>query len=331
MLCIYLPIEDTVGTNHENRKTQGISVGEAMKELLVSPPPHIKARTTSNLIMLYVILCLLPTTCWGIYVFGLHALEIILVSIVSAVLSECVGCRLIKKEPGLSAVVTGLLLALCLPPSVPLWVPAVGSVFAIFVGKIAFGGTGNNIFNPALVGRAFLMLSWPALLAPPVWPVPLESTSSATPLNLWKHQHVSTSLHDLFWGFRPGCIGEISAFAILLGGAVLLVLRIIDWRIPASYLGTVALLSWLLGEPVLFHLLAGGLLLGAFFMATDYVTSPITKNGKLIFGAGAGCLLVVIRRFGSLPEGVTYSILIMNAFSPLIERITKPRVYGTKR
>ena len=299
--------------------------------LTVSPPPHIKARTTSELIMLSVIVCLLPATGWGVYAFGWRALAIILVSIISAILSEWLGCYLIKKKPGPSAVVTGLLLALCLPPSVPLWIPAVGSAFAILVGKIAFGGTGNNIFNPALVGRAFLTLSWPALLAPPTWPVPLESTSSATPLNLWKHQQVSTPLKDLFWGFRPGCIGEISAFAILLGGITLLILRVIDWRIPASYLSTVALLMWLLGEPVLFHLLAGGLLLGAFFMATDYVTTPVTKNGRLIFGAGAGCLLVVIRRFGSLPEGVTYSILIMNAFSPLIERFTRPRVYGTKQ
>jgi electron transport complex protein RnfD len=301
-----------------------------MQNLTVSPPPHVRARTSSNLIMVAVVLSLLPATAWGVYAFGWRALVVILISIASALSSECLGCWMLKKQPGPSAVVTGLLLALCLPPSVPFWVPAVGSAFAILVGKIAFGGTGNNLFNPALVGRAFLMLSWPALIAPPTWPVPLEATSSATPLNLWKHQHVTSSLSDMFWGFRPGCIGEISAFALLLGGVALLALRLIDWRIPASYLGTVALLTWLLGEPVLFHLLAGGLLLGAFFMATDYVTTPITKRGRLIFGVGAGCLLVVIRGFGSLPEGVTYSILIMNAFSPLIERFTKPRVYGTK-
>lgn len=302
-----------------------------MQNLTVSPPPHLKSRLASDHIMLAVCLSLLPAACWGVYAFGIEALRIISTSICSALISEWIGCWMIRKEPGLSAAVTGLLLALCLPPSVPLWIPAVGSAFAIFAGKIAFGGTGNNIFNPALVGRAFLTLSWPALLAPSTWPVPFEATSSATPLNLWKHQHVQPfSLSDMFWGFRPGSIGEISAACLLVGGVALLALRLIDWRIPASYLGTVALLTWVLGEPVAFHLLAGGLLLGAFFMATDYVTTPITKRGKLLFGVGAGCLLVVIREFGSLPEGVTFSILIMNAFSPLIERFTKPRVYGTK-
>ncbi len=300
-----------------------------MKRLIVSPPPHIRARLSSDIIMLSVILALLPATGWGVYVFGLHALEVILVSIAFALLSEVLGCKLAGIRPDISAALTGLLLALCLPPSVPLWLPAVGSTFAILAGKIAFGGTGKNLFNPALVGRAFLALSWPALVAPAAWPAPLQTTSSATPLNVWWHEGVQAwPVWDMFWGYRPGCIGEISPFLLLVGALPLICLKIIDWRIPLSYLGTVGLLALALDEPVIFHLLAGGLFLGAFFMATDYVTSPVTPRGKLVFGAGCGVLTMIIRKFGSLPEGVCYSILVMNAFVPLIERVTKPRVYG---
>jgi electron transport complex protein RnfD len=300
-------------------------------KLLVSPSPHLKDRVSVRRIMFTVVLALMPATACGVYLFGLHALWVILVSVLSALVSEFLGYRAMGKRFTMdgSAVITGLLLALCLPPTVPLWMPAVGSSFAILVGKCAFGGLGQNLFNPALVGRAFLTLSWPSLMTR--WVSPLEGVSTATPLGTWKSGGGYTSTWDLFLGNVAGCIGETSALAILLGGILLIALRYIDWRTPLSYIGTVGLLMLLLGEDPLFHMLAGGLFLGAFFMATDYVTTPLTGRGRVIFGVGAGLLVVVIRMYGGMPEGVTYSILIMNAFTPLIDRYTRPRVYGTVR
>ncbi|MEM0359430.1 MAG: RnfABCDGE type electron transport complex subunit D [Candidatus Hadarchaeales archaeon] len=300
-------------------------------KLQVSPSPHIKDRVSVRRIMFTVVLALMPATLCGIYLFGLHALFVIVVSVSSAVVSEFLGYRVMGKKFTMdgSAVITGLLLALCLPPSVPLWIPAVGSSFAILVGKCAFGGLGQNIFNPALVGRAFLSLSWPALMT--TWVSPFEGVSTATPLGTWKTGGGYASYSDLFLGRVAGCIGETSALAILIGGLLLIALKYIDWKTPVSYIGTVGLLMFLLGQDPLFHILAGGLFLGAFFMATDYVTTPLTGKGRVIFGFGAGLLVVVIRMYGGMPEGVTYSILIMNAFTPLIDRYTKPRVYGTVR
>jgi len=297
--------------------------------LQVSPSPHLKDRVSVRRIMFTVVLALMPATACGVYLFGLHALLIILASILSAVLSEFFCYRVMGKKFTMdgSAVITGLLLALCLPPTVPLWMPVVGSSFAITVGKCAFGGLGQNLFNPALVGRAFLTLSWPSLMTR--WVSPFEGVSTATPLGTWKAGGGYASASDLFLGNVAGCIGETSALAILIGGIFLIALRYIDWRTPLSYIGTVGLLMLLLGEDPLFHILAGGLFLGAFFMATDYVTTPLTGKGKVIFGLGAGLLVVVIRMYGGMPEGVTYSILIMNAFTPLIDRYTRPRVYGT--
>jgi electron transport complex protein RnfD len=206
--------------------------------------------------------------------------------------------------------------------------PVIGAALGMAIGKCAFGGLGHNIFNPALVGRIFLVLSWPALMTR--WVSPFSGVTTATPLGQWQTGAVYTNTHDLFFGNVSGCIGETSALAILIGGIFLIAMRYIDWRTPLFYIGTVGVLMLALGEDPLFHMLAGGLFLGAFFMATDYVTTPITKKGKIIFSVGAGILVVVIRMIGGYPEGVAFSILIMNAFTPLIDRIIKPRVYGTK-
>jgi electron transport complex protein RnfD len=275
--------------------------------------------------MLAVVIALLPATAFGVWAFGLNALLIIITSIVSAVATEFVAFKLMGKKFVMdgSAVVTGLLLALTLPPTLPLWTTAVGAVVAIGIGKCAFGGLGYNIFNPALVGRAFLSISWPALMT--TWVVPgTLLTTGATPLT-----PAAASHSDLFLGNVPGCIGEISKLALLVGGLFLVAMKYIDWKIPLFYIGTVGALTLVLGQDPIFSMLAGGLFLGAFFMATDYTTTPITRNGKVIFAVGAGALVVAIRLFGGLPEGVAYSILIMNAFTPLIERVTRPRVYGT--
>jgi len=230
-----------------------------------------------------------------------------------------------------SAVITGLLLALCLPPKLPLWMAAIGAAFAIAFAKCAFGGLGYNIFNPALIGRAFLMASWPVAMTTWTKPLTYDAITTATPLGLWKMQNIATPSINLALGNVSGCIGETSAIAILIGGVFLIAKRYIDWRTPLSYIGTVAVLTFVLGQDPLFHILAGGLFLGAFFMATDYVTTPVTRKGRIIFGVGAGVIVVVIRLIGGYPEGVCYSILLMNAFTPLIDRHVRPQVYGVKR
>ena len=230
-----------------------------------------------------------------------------------------------------SAVITGLLLALCLPPRLPLWIAAIGAVFAIAFAKCAFGGLGYNIFNPALSGRAFLAISWPVEMTTWAKPLTYDAVTTATPLGLLKMQQITTYHINLALGNVGGSIGETSAIAILIGGIFLIVKRYIDWRTPLSYIGTVGILMVLLGRDPIFHMLAGGLFLGAFFMATDYVTTPITREGRIIFSIGAGVIVVVIRLIGGYPEGVMFSILLMNAFTPLIDRHVKPRVFGTKR
>ncbi len=298
---------------------------------LVSTSPHIKDKVSVRGIMLAVVIALIPATASGVYLFGLHALLVVVASITSAVISEFLGYKAMGKKFTMdgSAVITGLLLALCLPPTVPIWMPVVGSSFAILIGKCAFGGLGQNIFNPALVGRAFLTLSWPALMT--TWVSPFDGVSTATPLGEWHAGHGYTPVENLFFGNVAGCIGETSALAILIGGIFLIAMKYVDWRTPLSYIGTVGILMWLLGEPPLFHIFAGGLFLGAFFMATDYVTSPVTKTGRVVFGVGAGLLVVMIRMYGGFPEGVCYSILIMNGFTPLIDRFTRPKVYGVMK
>ncbi|MHC1610058.1 MAG: RnfABCDGE type electron transport complex subunit D [Candidatus Methanospirareceae archaeon] len=304
-----------------------------MPELIVSPPPHVRSDLSIEEIMYSVIIALIPTTACGVYFFGAHALYLIITSILSALFTEYVALRLMGRRFVMdgSAVITGLLLALCLPPSLPLWMSAIGAAFAIAFGKCAFGGLGHNIFNPALVGRAFLMVSWPVAMTTWTKPLAYDSVTTATPLGLWKMQHLTTPYINLALGDVGGCIGETSAVALLIGGIYLIAKRYIDWRTPVSYIGTVAVLAFALGEDPLFHILAGGLFLGAFFMATDYVTTPITGNGRIIFGVGAGIIVVLIRVIGGYPEGVCFSILLMNAFTPLIDRHVRPRVYGVKR
>lgn len=284
-----------------------------------------------------VLLALLPPALAGVYFFGLHALWLMLACMLAAVAAEA-AVQSLRKKPvtvsDCSALVTGLLLALSLPPALPIWMGVLGSAVAIILAKQLFGGLGTNPFNPALAGRAFLAAAFPVHLT--TWntlggslaALGADALTSATPLKLWKMQHVGTALSRLFFGAHLGSIGETSVLAILIGAAILLARRIIDWRIPGGFLGTVAVLSLILGQNPLFHLTAGGLLLGAFFMATDYVTTPVTPGGRWLFGIGAGVILMVIRLYGGLPEGVTYAILIMNGFAPLIGRATWPKRFG---
>ena len=306
----------------------------AEREFLISPGPHLWREFSVSKIMYLVVLALMFPTAAGVYFFGYHALSVIAVSVAVAVLTEYVVKKL-RKRPFVmdgSAVVTGLLLALILPPTIPLWMVAVGSIFSIAIVKEAFGGLGHNIFNPALGGRAFMTACFSVKMTTWVSPTGFgaDAVTTATPLNsnfIWEGDKLSL-YKDLLLGNIGGSIGETSALLILVGGILLLALSIINWRVPVAYIGTVALLTFALGQDAILHILAGGLMLGAFFMATDYVTSPITARGRIIFGIGAGILTVVIRRFGGLPEGVCFSILLMNAITPLIDRYVKVRPYG---
>ncbi len=304
------------------------------RKFLVSPGPHLWRGPSVSRIMYTVVFALMFPTGAAVYYFGYHALLVIAVSIAAAVLTEY-GAKKLRKRAFVmdgSAVVTGLLLALILPPTIPLWMVAVGSVFSIAIVKEAFGGLGYNIFNPALGGRAFMTASFSAEMT--TWVLPMgfaaDAVTSASPLSerfIWEADKLSL-YKELFLGNTSGSIGETSVLLILIGGLLLIALRIIDWRIPVAYIGTVALLTFVLGKDAIFHVLAGGLMLGAFFMATDYVTSPLTHKGRIVFSVGAGILTVVIRLFGGLPEGVAFSILLMNAITPLIDRYIKVRPYG---
>jgi len=307
--------------------------------LFLSTSPHIKDRLTVSRLMRDVIIALLPAVGFSIYFFRLRAVELILTCAFVSVVCEYGFLKLrrkkLPKEP--SALLTGILLAMVLPPDLPLWAAAMGAVFAIIFGKQIFGGLGYNIFNPALIGRAFLMATFPVLMTTWIKPFTLDAVTSATPLGLMKFQSQMTPLSDLFWGSVSGSLGETSAFALLVGAAYLFIRRCIDWRIPFFYLGTVVIFSGIAflfnpnyGSP-LFHLLAGGLILGAFFMATDPVTTPISKLGRIIFGVVAGVLVVVIRLWGGYPEGVMFSILFMNAVTPVLNRYIKPKVLGGQR
>ena len=307
-------------------------------KLMVSSAPHIqdKGKSTRNIMLLVCIALIFPTI-GGIYYFGIYSLFVVLVSVVTAVLTEFAAKMLRKKEFKMdgSAIVTGMLLALILPPRIPLWVVVIGSAFAIAIIKEAFGGLGHNIFNPALAARAFLVVSFAGMMTRWIAPisgiVSLDSVTTATPLSeSFSYSGSTSNLYmDLFLGNVGGCIGETSALLILIGGLILLVFGVIKWRIPTIYIGTVFLLTWLIpGQDPVFHILAGGLFLGAFFMATDYVTAPMTAKGQYIFAFGAGILVVMIRVYGSMPEGVAFSILLMNAFTPLIDRYIRPKPYG---
>ena len=300
---------------------------------LLSSSPHAHASVSVTRLMLDVILALLPTTVAGIAFFGWPALWTVLTCVVSAVATEALCRRAMGREQtvgDLSAVLTGLLLALNLPAGLPLWMAAAGSVFAIAIAKQVFGGLGMNPFNPALAARAFLLISFTGPMTTwlkPFWWRSPEAMTTATPLATQEFPGFA----DLFLGMMPGCIGEVSALALLVGAAYLLVRRVITWHIPVAFLATCAVCALALGgAPVHVQLLSGGIVLGACFMATDYVTSPASAKGKLIFGCGCGLLCMLIRRFGAYPEGCSFAILIMNAFAPLISRWTKPKPFGAK-
>ncbi|MCR4431518.1 MAG: RnfABCDGE type electron transport complex subunit D [Tepidanaerobacteraceae bacterium] len=298
-------------------------------KFITTSSPHIHSGESVQKIMFNVAGALLLPTVAGIYFFGLRALLLVITTTLAAVLTEAAFQKLRGKPITVwdgSAVVTGILLALNLPPGLPLWMAVVGAAVAISLGKQVYGGLGMNPFNPALIGRVFLMISFPVQMT--TWINPVDGTTGATPLQMMKMQGVSTDYTKLFLGNIGGSLGETSALMIILGGLYLLYKGYIEWRIPTFYLGTVAVLSVLLGRDPVFELLSGGLMLGAFFMATDMVTSPISRLGKMIFGLGAGIFTVIIRFYGGYPEGVSFSILLMNAFTPVINRYTVPRIYG---
>ncbi len=309
--------------------------------LTVSTAPHSRGNITTRRIMWGVIAALLPIMLASIYFFRWPAVKLIAVCVGGCIITEIIFQKLRGKKLSISdgsVVITGLLLAFILPPNLPLGVALLGAVVSIGLGKQIFGGLGLNIFNPALVGRAFLMAAFPALLTRWVEPYTLDAITKATPLGLMKFKGIATPFSDLFLGSTSGSLGETCALAIILGGGYLLIKRYIDWRIPLSIMIAVAISAgtfWLIDSAKypspLFHLFAGGLMLGAFFMATDPVASPMTKKGRWIFGIGIGILVVVIRLFGGLPEGVMYAILIMEAAVPLINRISRPRVFGAKK
>ena len=327
-----------------------------MKQFITTPAPHAHSGDSVRKNMLLVILALVPAYAVSVWQFGFGALITAAISVAACVLTEWLISRFLLKEQrttisDLSAVLTGLLLAFNLPSSLDWWIVLIGAVVAIGVGKMTFGGLGQNPFNPALVGRVFLLISFPAQMT--TWPVAkgfatnyLDAETGATPLYYLKHIMKSgdtsfvdqlPSLMDSFVGVMGGSLGEVSAAALILGGLILICCRVITWHIPVAIIGTVALFSWIATpagmDPHVFigyQLLSGGLMLGAFFMATDYVTSPMSAWGKIIFGIGIGFIMMVIRTWGAYPEGMSFAILIMNACVPLLNKI-RPMRFGEKK
>lgn len=303
-----------------------------MEKLIVSPSPHDENGMTTSKIMLNVIIALVPALVASCIIFGLRALLLTAVSVGSCVLFEYL-CRKIMKRDNtvgdLSAAVTGLLLAMNLPVTLPLWMAVIGSFAAIVIVKQLFGGLGQNFANPAITARIILMVSFPAAMTN--WVVPFwyknsaDVVTGATPL-----VSGDSSYLDLFLGNVGGCLGETCALALLIGGIYLAVRKIISLAAPLTFIGSLALLSAAAGRDPLYEILAGGVFLGAFFMATDYATTPITTKGKLIFGLGCGIITFIIRTFGSYPEGVSFSILLMNILTPYIEQLTGTKVFGAK-
>lgn len=286
------------------------------RTFLLSPSPHMHSGKTTQFAMWGVCAALLPVLGTAVYLFGFSVLILTAVTCAGAVIAELASLGLRRKAwtGEVSALVTGLILALTLPPQLPLWIGFVGGALAIILGKQVYGGTGANPFNPAAVGRVFLLVSFPAHLT--TWLAPFDGVTTATPLG-----GASADWWALTAGTTAGSFGETAAIAIVLGGVILLVLRLIDWRAPVGVvLGTVAT-ALLLGESPLFHVLSGGLLFGAVFMATDWTTTPLTRRGRWIFGLGLGFLTMAIRVWGSYPEGVSFAILLMNAVTPLINRV----------
>jgi electron transport complex protein RnfD len=326
--------------------------------LHISSSPHITKGLSTDEIMKQVVFALVPVALWSVYAFGWNALVVILTAVVSCVGTEHALCRLTGKTSTISdwsALITGILLGLTLPPIFPLWMTAMGGIIAIALGKFVFGGLGSNVFNPALVGRAVLQAAFPvaittwypvlmndrfshlsrSILALPFMKPEIDVVSGATPLAAWKFEQAGTAATELAFGLTSGSTGETSALIILLGGSYLIARNMMNWRIPAAILITVFAFSGVLylidnqlyPSPV-FMLFSGGLMLGAMFMATDMVASPITSLGVVIYGVIIGLLVVIIRVWGGLPEGVMYAILLANAISPHIDTVIQPRVYG---
>ena len=327
---------------------------ETTEHYILSSSPHTHAKTSVSRVMLDVLIALLPTTAAGIWFFGLPAVWTIATCVATCIVTEAV-CRMLMRRENtigdLSAVVTGLLLALNLPAGLPLWMAVVGSVFAIFIAKQVFGGLGMNPFNPALAARAFMLISFTGPMTTwlkPLWWKTPEAITTATPLAVMKKLYACDAvaratphaekalakipaLWDLLIGNMPGCIGEVSTIALLLGAVYLIVRKVITWHIPVAFLLTVWIYGWIAGgAPAHLQLLTGGVMIGACFMATDYVTSPTTAKGKLVFGFGCGLVCMLIRQFGSYPEGCSFAILVMNAVCPLINRWTQPKPFGGK-
>ncbi len=310
-----------------------------MSNLHVSSAPHVRAKTSTAQVMLYVIIALLPTTCFGIYNFGIRALILLVATVLSCVLSETIFNLIAKKKntiSDLSAVVTGMILALNMPVTLPIWEAVIGGMFAIFVVKMLFGGLGQNFMNPALAARCFLLIAFAGDMSN----FKTDIYTGATPLaelNKYKGNLImcNNDLMDLFIGKHAGTIGETSAICLLIGLLILVVTKTISLRIPLAYLGSFAIFVALLGPHpsdmgayVLAELLSGGILFGAIFMATDYATTPITRRGQILFGLCCGIITGIFRLYGGTPEGVSYAIIISNLLVPLIEKITIPRAFG---
>ncbi len=320
----------------------------------VSPSPHIHSGDSARKIMYRVVYAMIPALLWSFFVFGAGALRVTLIAVAACLAFEyAIQKYLLKVKPSVtdgSALVTGILLAFNVPSDLPWWIILIGALAAIGIGKLSFGGLGNNIFNPALVGRVFLLISFPVQMTS--WPVTVQSgvdgLTAATPLEIIKEgltngipvSKISSGLpetSDLLLGYMGGSLGEVSALLLILGGVYLLFRKVITWHIPVSVIASVALVAavfWMMNpekyiNPV-YHVLTGGLMLGAIFMATDMVTSPMTAKGQIIFGVGIGVITISIRLFGAYPEGVSFAILIMNAFTPLINNYVKPKRFGGK-
>jgi len=334
-------------------EAKGQTIGKDAKDmqeikLTVASSPHVRCNETIPKIMWNVVAALVPAAAFGVYYFGVNALVNIIVAIVSAVIFEFLWEKAMHKRITItdgSAVITGLLLAMTCPPSLPWWMSIVGSFLAIVVCKQAMGGLGYNIFNPAHVGRAGLMVSWPVAMT--TWTqlngTVIDGVAGATPLNVFKHggsdalfqlfgtNDWSSIYQSLFFGFRNGSLGETSTVLLILGGLWLIYKGYVNWQVPVVMIATVGILTGAVygsANVALFQMMAGGLIIGAFFMATDMVTAPITVKGQVIFALGCGLITVLIRVLGGYPEGVCYSILLMNTLTPLIDRLVKPTVFG---
>lgn len=321
------------------------------RQVYLSSSPHEHSGETTEQVMRAVIYSLLPACAVAVYFFGVQALSVLLIATLGCLAAEAVFQRLLGQPVTISdgsAMITGILLAMNLPPSSPWWMTLLGAVIAIGIGKSIFGGLGYNLFNPALVARVVLLISFPVQMTTWTAPTPpgsgLDAVTAATPLGEWKTAVMLTGqlpetmqggYLDYFLGNMSGSVGEVSALALLLGAVYLFWRKILTWHIPLSYVGTVLLMAgvfWLI-DPAkypnpLFHLLTGGLVLGAFYMATDMVTTPVAPRGMILFGVGCGVLTVLIRLFGGYPEGVSFAILLMNAATPLIDRYFRPRTFG---